>query len=794
MKNKTIIYYLAIFIFLNISNIIFANEINFDTKDIEISDNGNTVVAGKGVAKLIEESIEIYAEEFKYLKNLSILEAYDGVAIAAKNNIEIKAKAFNYNENLSIINASGNVEIRDLKKKILIESQNIIFYIKNKKIESQTKSTITDNLGNVIDTSNFIYTLNDDLIKMNEAKIVDTEKNILKIEKAFLNLKSNKLIGKDVFIDLNSDSNQKNNEPRLKGNSIISNGKITTIEKGVFTNCKKSDDCPPWQFTAKEIKHNKKKKIIYYKHAWLKLYDKPVFYFPKFFHPDPTVKRQSGFLMPTFQDSSSLGVSLNIPYYQVIAKNKDLTFRPRLYSDDKVLLQSEYREVGEKSEHTLDFSYMQEDKITGKSHFFSKSKKELNFNNFDESTLSLDIQASSNDTYLKTYKLKSPLINNTNLLSSSFGVSAYRDDLSFDLDFKAYEDLSKKGADRFEFLFPTYNVLKQLKNNYDFDGNFSLGSNGSIKNYDTNVYETVVINDLIFNSNYKITNNGFKNNYNFLIKNVNTDGKNSKEYKDTEDYKLATIAEYNSSYPLKNETLKYNNTFKPMFSLKFSPNNSKAMRNKNRRINSSNVFSINRIASNDSVEGGASLTYGAEFTKTNKSYKEIFGAKIANILRPELDSNLPATNHLGSKTSDFIGALNYSPNNNVKLNYDFSLDSNLTKKNYEVLSSEFKVNNFITTFEYLNENDTLKSESYLANKTVFNFGDDKNLLFRTRKNKKTRLTEFYNLMYQYTNDCLIAAIEYNRDYYTDRDLEPEENIFIKLTIIPFGETKSPSLK
>ena len=85
MKNKTIIYYLAIFVFLNISNIIFANEINFDTKDIEISNNGNTVVAGKGVAKLIEESIEIYAEEFKYLKNLSILEAYDGVAIAAKN-------------------------------------------------------------------------------------------------------------------------------------------------------------------------------------------------------------------------------------------------------------------------------------------------------------------------------------------------------------------------------------------------------------------------------------------------------------------------------------------------------------------------------------------------------------------------------------------------------------------------------------------------------------------------------------------------------------------------------------
>ena len=77
---------------------------------------------------------------------------------------------------------------------------------------------------------------------------------------------------------------------------------------------------------------------------------------------------------------------------------------------------------------------------------------------------------------------------------------------------------------------------------------------------------------------------------------------------------------------------------------------------------------------------------------------------------------------------------------------------------------------------------------------MFNIDADKNLIFETRKNKKTKLTEFYNLVYQYTNDCLIAAIEYNKDYYSDRDLKPEENIFFKLTIIPFGQTSSPNLK
>ena len=43
------------------------------------------------------------------------------------------------------------------------------------------------------------------------------------------------------------------------------------------------------------------------------------------------------------------------------------------------------------------------------------------------------------------------------------------------------------------------------------------------------------------------------------------------------------------------------------------------------------------------------------------------------------------------------------------------------------------------------------------------------------------------------NDCLKASIEYQKDYYTDRDIKPGENIFFNLTIIPFGTTSSPNL-
>ena len=66
--------------------------------------------------------------------------------------------------------------------------------------------------------------------------------------------------------------------------------------------------------------------------------------------------------------------------------------------------------------------------------------------------------------------------------------------------------------------------------------------------------------------------------------------------------------------------------------------------------------------------------------------------------------------------------------------------------------------------------------------------------FSTRENLKSDLTEYYNLLYQYKNDCLVASIEYQKEYYNDSEIRPSENIFFNLTIIPFGTAKSPNIR
>ena len=794
MKNNlSYIICLFLFVVLFFHNKINANEISFSASEILITDNGNIANAGSGTAYSEVDNIKIDGESFKFDKNNSILIANNARTILSEKNIELIADQLIYDQKVSTIKALGNVEINDLLNNIKFKSEEAIYNKNKRTITSNAKSSLSDKPGNNFITEQFIYTFDDNLIKIFKSKITDIQNNVYHIENAFLNPITNKLIGKDILIDFNNLA--ENNEPRMSGKTISSDKDKTIIEKGVFTTCKRNDDCPPWEFLAKKITHDKKKKTINYENAWLKIYDKPVFYFPKFFHPDPTVKRQSGFLMPTFASSNSAGSAFTLPYFHVISTNKDLTLSPRLYSKNKILAQSEYRSVNEKSKHIIDFSLLNEKNHSSKNHFFSNSQKELNTNYFDDAKMSLDLQYSSSDTYLKQYKLESPLINNdTGTLTSTLSFNASKKDLSLETDFIMYEKLSDiPDSDKYEYVYPSYNLKKDLYTDLLTSGSLSLNSNGHFKNYDTNVFEKVIVNDFLYSSYPKFTDKGLKNNFNLLFKNINTDSENSKNYKEKLDTKIASLIEYNSSFPLEKKTDSYVNIIKPIISARYSPNNSKKARDDDRRINVNNVFSLNRLGSNDSVEGGGSLSFGTEYNKTDLTGRDIFTGKIANVFKYEEDKNLPINSSLGNKTSDIMGYLNYNPNNFYNIEYEFSQDENLKDTNYQLLKNEFKVNNFVTTIEYLNQNNSVNKESYLSNKTTYNFDQSNSFSFEARENKETNATEFYNLMYQYRNDCLIAAIKYNKDYYTDRDLKPNESIYLSLTIIPFGQTKSPNL-
>ena len=794
MKNKFLIYFLIFFV--NAANL-FSEEYRFEVSNMQLTDEGSVINANNGKFYSADNNLEIIAEKFQYNKEDQILNANKGTAEIKSNNLKIKFNKLTSNEKSFILTAKDNVKIYDLENDLLIESDMINFDRKNNILNSDSKSTLKDKFNNIFITEKFEYNKEDQIIKIENTTIKDSENNDFKIEIAFIDLSSNKFIGKDVSINLNNVTFNQSNEPRLKGASVSSDQNITEISKGVFTACKKTDTCPPWQLSADKITHDRNKKIINYKNVWLKIYDVPVVYFPKFFHPDPTVKRQSGFLMPSFKNSPNKNTFFSVPYYKVLSDQKDLTFTPRFYAKDQILLQTEFREFRKDSKINTDFSIYSEKGKNLKSHLFYRFKKNLNFVKFDNSSFNLRFEKTSNDTYLKGNKIVSPLIKNYDVLETSTAVKLQSENIDIEADIIVYENLNNsKNSDKFEYIFPKIKLSKKMQNNTKLNGDFTFRSNNYVHNYNTNVWEKVNTNDLLFNSVPKITQSGFYNNYEFIIKNANSDTDRSENFKNGENFYLSGLFQFNSTLPMIKKNNLYQKIFTPKIALKISPgNNTKDIRTEDSRLDVNNIFNLERLSSGQTIEGGISLAYGTDFIiSSTKNSRDIFNIKLANNLRLNENDDLPNNNQIGAKTSNFYGEIAYSPKNFLSTKYNVSTKNDFNEINYENFSTEIKLKNFVSTFDYLNENNNTEKNSYLLNKTTYNFNNFNNISFSTRENKKTNLTEYYNLIYQYKNDCLSASIEYNKEYYVDRDIKPEETIFFKLSIIPFGETSTPNLK
>ncbi len=125
-------------------------------------------------------------------------------------------------------------------------------------------------------------------------------------------------------------------------------GNFTVFENGVYTACEPCKDDPTkppeWQVKAARMIHDQGEKMMYFEDARLEFYGVPLAYMPYFSTPDPSVKRKTGFLMPTASSSSLYGAGVTVPYYWALAPDYDATFAPLLTTRQGALLQGEWRQ------------------------------------------------------------------------------------------------------------------------------------------------------------------------------------------------------------------------------------------------------------------------------------------------------------------------------------------------------------------------------------------------------------------------------------------------------------------
>ena len=802
-----------------------ANQFEYDKKlnilnakgDVKISDNINNYI--------------IYTDKIIYYKNdEKIFTQNKSKGIDLNNNLIITANDFEYNLSLNILSAKSNVYLEDevedfklrsdfikylkndekivtkgnttaeIKSKYNIKSKDIIFLRDEMEISSNNKTTITDKL-NLYNLSKFKYLINTEELRGEKITISSNyqspKTDNFYFSSAIINLKSQNFIAKNTEIKVHKNIfDNSENDPRIKGVSSTKKDEITTINKGVFTSCKINNNCPAWAIEASEIKHDKKKKEINYKNAVLKVFDVPVLYFPKFFHPDPTVIRKSGILKPVLNNSNVLGSSFTIPYYLVISDESDATFTPTLFDSGIKMVQNEFRKVGKNSNllinfgHTRDYKSSTQNKKKNITYLFSKVDLDLGLKDYNSSKVFLNLEKVTNDTYLKIFdttfnkNTTSLKPNDNNKLSSGLKFVLNHDSYNLTAGFQAYENLQKSKNDRYQYVLPYYNLNKTLLPKF-INGSINLFSGGSNTLNNTNQLKTRVTNNLSYSSLDFLSKSGFKNNFNINLKNLNSVGKNVSTYKNSPQIELSSLFEVNTSFPLRKKTVNYLNSLTPKISIRANPGDMKNHNETERIINTDNIFSIDRLGLEDSFETGRSLTVGIDYKKQMlNDMNKYFELKLASVLRDKEENFMPIKTTLNKKTSNIFGSLSTNYIKNLDLKYKFALDNNLDEMEYNDVSANFSLNNFVTSFNFIKEKGEMGDQNFTKNSISYEFNDKNQISFNTRRNRKINLTEFYNLVYEYKNDCLVAGINYKKTYYEDRDLKPIEDLLFTITLFP----------
>ena len=799
-----------------------------------IYEKSSNILVAKGKVKFIDSknSYEIFADNVTYFKNNEVIKTIGNSKAIYKNGITIDANIFDFNKKLKILKASENVIINDLKKNHKIITENVTYFKNEEKIETQgnTKSyidskyeitssnvnyfidtriltsskqtTIVDQESQIYQLSKFNYQLEKKILK-GEDMLIITNHNLPNSDKFFfksamINLDNREFLAKDINIEIHKDIFGKiDNDPRLKGVSSIGNNDIIEVSKGTFTSCKKNDDCPPWSISANKIVHDKIKKQLLYDRAHLKIYDIPVFYFPKFFHPDPTVKRQSGFLKPEINNSNILGNSIAVPYFREVSNDKDITFTPTLFENNMIMLENEFRKTQNNYDLLIDYGFVNNynspttNKKKKLSHLFTKFHRDLNLDEFDTSELTLSIEKVTNDTYLKVFDqhiTKSEVRpDDLNKLNNHIKLILTNEKFDFESGIETYENLQVNKSDRYQYVLPYYNFNAEIFQN-KYDGTFNFISTGNNTLQDTNSLKSIIVNDLNFSSKDYFSELGFKVSYDLNFKNLNSIGKKVNNYKSSPQVELVSLFNIDTSIPLIKKNENYTNYFTPKISFKLNPSDMKDYSTSSNKIDVGNIFADNRLGLNDTFEAGRSLTLGLDFRK-EKNYNlndinRYFELKLATVLRDKEENLIPKQSTINRKSSNLFGSITNNISENVNINYNFALDNDYKRFEFNNLNATLSFGNLITKHSFIEENGEMGDGNVLENEITYKLNEDNFISFNTRRNRKLNLTEYYDLVYEYKNDCLTAGIKYKKSYYEDRDLKPTENLLFTISLFP----------
>lgn len=603
----------------------------------------------------------------------------------------------------------------------------------------------------------------------------------------------------------------------LSDNSRISANKATRIggirtemHKAVYSPCDlcklEPNEAPLWQIKAMKVVHDQNTKNIGYHDAWMEFYGIPVFYTPYFEHPDPTVKRKSGFLAPSYSNSSSLGFELTTPYYWNIAPDRDLTFSPRFYTSGGMVLAGEYRQQFVDGKFFADTSVTYTDKINDQGN--SIGGDEFRGHLFSNADFEIDpvwnwgykFERASDDTYLRRYRIDSKDTLTTQTYLEGYdgqdftsaktyffqGLKESDDQGRIPIVLPAIE-YSHSGQRGWAGSYPTIKanlmLLQRLEGSdsrrFSLEGGWHLPAispGGHIWNASLSLRSDL----------YHVNN---------VINRRDPLGKTSSGLAGR--IRPEAILEWR--YPLMKKSGTVSHMLEPVIQAIASPYGGNPVEipnedSQNFEFNDSNLFSNNRFTGLDRLESGPRINYGLRYGLYGKSGGRTT-ALIGQSARLKEDDTFGLGSGLEDQFSDYVGRLLIAPSDYFSFSYRFRLDraTAQARRNEIALAGGPSYLRFNVGYALL--------ESQLSEVETSGFANREEMV-ASAISKFTRFwsadaslrrnltgsggTVSWGSGITYEDECFLFTTRYGRTFTRDREVEPDDTVIFRVLLKNLG--------
>ncbi len=573
-----------------------------------------------------------------------------------ETDIYFSADSVENNQELETVTALGNVEI--IRENMTLKADKVIYNQKEDIVTAIGNVVLLEESGNVV-FSDYVE-LTDKMTRgeMREIKIIMNDKSRISAKKF----------------------RQGANDKKIMTNVVYSPCDVCT-----------ENPEPLWQIKAKKIEHNAEDQNVNYQNATVEVKGVPVLYTPFLSHPDPMVKRRSGFLFPKISSNSYLGAALQPKYFISLSDQEDILLDPVLSSKKGIIASGAYNKYFYRGDINASGSYLKDpDSKESRGNLFMTGRYEVN----DFWVADADINYASDSAYLKDLSLPKK---DDAWLTSRLSLQGFDNRNYASLDTYYYTLLSYdlQNVDK-PTVFPVF-TYENISNPTSFGAyaKNTISFASVTREHDIDSKRATLINswNLPYTSPY-----GEK--YKFVAS-VKSDVYyvNNYSYNDNNPYtgasgRIFPQAGVEWRLPFIRATEDSRQILEPIIVAVAAPNsNNKASRIPNEdsqdvELNDTNILDLDRYAGYDRNDTGSRISYGINWSAYGDQYGRT-SLFLAQSYQFDKDQSFTEAEDQEGKFTDYVGRAYAAPNEFLDLNYRFKLDKDSLEPTYSELATSF---------------------------------------------------------------------------------------------------------